>query len=299
MCCYATHAFLGAMSIVVWLATLDAAPAADPACQTAPCDAPMLGCRLVNYGKYMEDGWSHLASIGVHNVFITAPPPAEVEAVKQKLAAHNLKVIVVRGEADLTRPEGYQGLAPQLESAEKLGATFMFLSPKHPGATKEEACQRLRKAGDLAKRYGVTLVLETHPDLGTNADEHLQTMKRINHSNVRVNFDTGNITFYNKGLNAVDELKKVLAAKDGRNMPYLATVEIKDHGGKFMTWNFPALGRGVVDIPGILRVLKEHGYRGPITMEIEGTTGVERSREQIKAEIAESAKYLQSLEKFR
>jgi len=259
----------------------------------------MLGCRLVNYGKYLEDGWSHLPSIGVHYVFIAVPPLGEVEAVKKKLAAHGLKMIVVRGDADLTKPDGYKGLAPQLEAAQKLGAKFMFLSPKHPGATKEQACDRLHKAGDLARKYGVTLVLETHPDLGTNADEHLRTMKRIKHPNVRVNFDTGNITFYNKGLSAVEELKKVLAAKDERGVPYLGTMEIKDHGGKFMTWSFPALGRGVVDIPGIVRVLKESGYCGPITMEIEGTTGVERSREQIKAEIAESAKYLRSLGTFR
>jgi L-ribulose-5-phosphate 3-epimerase len=296
---YPIRVFLGAVSIAVLLATLDDVSAAGPACESAPCDAPMLGCRLVNYGKFLEDGWSHLPSIGLHYVFISVPPLGEVEAVKTKLAAHKLKVIVVRGDADLTKPNGYEGLAPQLEAAQQLGAKFMFLSPKHPGATKAEACDRLRKAGDLAKKYGMTLVLETHPDLGTNADEHLQTMKRINHPNVRVNFDTGNITFYNKGLNAVDELKKVLAAKDERNVPYLGTMEIKDHGGKFMTWNFPALGRGVVDIPGILRVLKEHGYCGPITMEIEGTTGVERSRDQIKEEIGESAKYLHALEKFR
>jgi sugar phosphate isomerase/epimerase len=296
---YPTCAVLAALSAAVSPATLDEASAAGPACQSAPCDAPMLGCRLVNYGKFLEDGWSHLPSIGVHYVFLAVPPLGEVDAVKKKLAAHDLKVIVVRGEADLTKPDAYQGLAPQLEAARQLGARYMFLSPKHPGATKEEACQRLRKAGELAKKYGMTLVLETHPDLGTNADEHLQTMKRINHPNVRVNFDTGNITFYNKGLSAVNELKKVLAAKDERDVPYLAAVEIKDHGGGHMTWNFPTLGRGVVDIPGILRLLQEHGYCGPITMEIEGTTGVERSREQIKEEIAESAKYLHALEKFR
>ena len=136
------------------------------------------------------------------------PPLGQVDAVKQKFAPHGLKVIVVRGEANLATPDGYQGLAPQLEAARKLGARFMFLSPKHPGATKEQACERLHKAGNLAKKYGIILVLETHPDLGTNGDEHVRTMKRINHPNVRVNFDTGNITFYNQGLNAVDELKK-------------------------------------------------------------------------------------------
>ena len=51
--------------------------AGEPACPASGSDAPMLGCRLVNYGKYLEDGWSHLPSIGVHYVFLSAPPLGE------------------------------------------------------------------------------------------------------------------------------------------------------------------------------------------------------------------------------
>ena len=98
------------------------------------------------------------------------------------------------------------------------------------------ACDRLRQAGDVARKHGVTISLETHPDLGTNARTHLEPMKTIHHPNVRVNFDTGNITFYNRGTDAVTELKQIV--------DYVATVEVKDHSGQYMTWNFPALGKG-------------------------------------------------------
>ena len=90
-------------------------------------------------------------------------------------------------------------------------------------------------------------------------------MRRINHPNVRVNFDTGNITYYNAGADVVAELKKVI--------DYVATVELKDHGGRPKTWDFPALGQGKIDFAGVLRVLKEHGYSGPITIEVEGVEG--------------------------
>ena len=60
----------------------------------------------------------------------------------------------------------------------------------------------------------------------------------------------------------------------------------------------PALGKGSVDIPGALAVLKQHGYKGPITLEIEGVEGVERSEAQIKQDIADSEKYIRSLGKF-
>ena len=145
--------------------------------------------------------------------------------------------------------------------------------------------------GDIARRYGVTISLETHPDLGTNGSVHLETMKRIDHPNVRVNFDTGNIFFYNRGASAAAELKKIV--------DYVATLEIKDHSGRFMDWNFPALGKGVVDIPAVLHVLEEHGFDGPVTMEIEGIRGKPWNEIETLAVMADSTAYLRSLATFR
>jgi inosose dehydratase len=167
----------------------------------------------------------------------------------------------------------------------------MFLSPKHTGVSKQVAYERLRRAGDIARRHGVTIVLETHPDLGGTADAHRETMRQIHHPNVRVNFDTGNITYYNQGTDAVTELKKII--------DYVATVELKDHNGQYKVWNFPVLGKGVVDFPAVLRVLEEHHFCGPITMEVEGIHGVEMDEAQTKQYIAESVKYIQSLGNFR
>jgi sugar phosphate isomerase/epimerase len=55
------------------------------------------------------------------------------------------------------------------------------------------------------------------------------------------------------------------------------------------------LGKGVVDIPGVLRILKKHGYTGPLVMEIEGVQGIERNETEIKKDIADSAAYVRSL----
>jgi inosose dehydratase len=112
-------------------------------------------------------------------------------------------------------------------------------------------------------------------------------MKQVNHPNIRVNFDTGNITYYNKNVNAPAELEKIV--------DYVATVELKDHSGRYQEWNFPALGKGVVDIPGVLRILKQHGYTGPLVIEIEGVQGIERNETEIKKDIADSAAYVRSL----
>ncbi len=248
----------------------------------------LLACRLTNYGNFQDAAWTHLPSIGIKHVFMNVPPPDQVEAVRKRLADHGfLKVVVLQGRADLSRPSCIDELAVQLETCEKMGVNYMFLSPKHPGVSKEAACDRLRRAGQIAKKHGVTIALETHPDLGTNGDVHLETMKQINHPNIRVNFDTGNITYYNKNVNAPAELEKII--------DYVATVELKDHSGRYQEWGFPALGKGVVGIPGVLRILKKRGYTGPLVIEIEGVQGIERNETEIKKDIADSAAYVRSL----
>jgi len=252
---------------------------------------PPIGVRLLSYGNYQESAWTHLPSIGVKYLFISVPPADQVADMIKKLNEHNLKVLVMRGEADLTQDACVQQLEEQFKICSQMGVHFLFLSAKRQETPKEVVYERLRRAGDIAEKYNITLVLETHPDLGTNGDVQIETMKAINHPRVRVNFDTANITYYNQNTDAVTELKK--------SIPYVATVEFKDHTGEFETWNFPALGQGKVNFPEILKILKEHHYKGPITIEFEGIKGVELNEDQIKEAIENSVKYLRSLGCFK
>jgi len=275
---------------LVWAVLTSLAAIAAAADPVAPEFGP-LSCRIMNYNQYQDDAWAHIHSIGLNYVFIAVPPLEKVEAVRARLAQNGLHLAVMRGDANLTTANGIDGLATQLQACRLLDVHYMFLSPKHPGATREEACERLRRGGELARKYGVTLVLETHPDLGTNADVHRETMQRIHHPNVRVNFDTGNISFYNRGRVAAKELEKII--------DYVATMEIKDHNGQYQDWNFPPLGKGVVDIPAVLRVLREHHFQGPVTMEVEGVHGIRLGEDQIKKNMADSVKYMKSLGTYR
>ena len=251
----------------------------------------VLACRLANYQEFEEVAWTHLPSVGIRHVFMNVPPPDQVEATRKRLAEHGLTAVVLRGDADLSLPTGVDRLAEQLATCEKLGVRFLFLSVKRRDVNKEVIYERLRQGGDLARKHGVTIALETHPDLGTNGDVQLETMKQVHHSNVRVNFDTGNIHYYNRGTDAPTELRKI--------MDYVATVEVKDHNGEFETWSFPALGRGVVDFPAVLAILREHHYAGPVTLEIEGIKGIRRSQQEIEKDIADSVAYLRSLAEFK
>jgi len=287
---YLTQRAVALAMALIWLAgacnvPLRAGAAGKPE-GTEPTN--VLACRLASYGKFQDAGWAHLPSIGIKCVLIDVPPPEQIEATQKRLAEHGLTAVVLRGGTDLSQPTALSELAAQLETCEQMGVKYMFLSPKHPGLSKQLACQRLRQAGEIARKHGVTIALETHPDLGTNGDVHVETMKRIDHPNVRINFDTGNVTYYNRGRDAVTELQKCI--------DYVATLEFKDHNGQFESWNFPALGKGVVDFPAVVKILRRHGYRGPITIEVEGIRGVDLDQPQTKKCIEQSAAYVRSLD---
>src|SRR5574341_1356715 len=126
----------------------------------------MLACRLANYGPYQEIAWTNLQSLGVHGVFMNVPPATEVDATIKRLAAHGLTPVVLRGEANLSLESSLSTLAEQLAICEKMGVRYLFLSPKRHGSEKQLIYARLRQAGDIARRHGVTIALETHPDLG-------------------------------------------------------------------------------------------------------------------------------------
>jgi L-ribulose-5-phosphate 3-epimerase len=284
---------LGTLSLAVLGLVVDRAQGAEKPAEPPDTSRNLsaLVCRFANYQEFQEAAWTHLPSIGVTNVFLNTPATNQVEAVRRKLAEHGLRAVVMRGDADLSQASGLDRLAEQLAICEQMGVKYLFMSVKRQGVDRSIIYERLRQGGELARRHGVTITLETHPDLGTNGDVQRETMKQVNHPNVRINFDTGNIHYYNRGADAPTELRKIV--------DYVATVEVKDHNGEFESWNFTALGRGVVNFTELLKILKDHGYLGPITMEIEGIKGIQRNLDEIKRDVADSAAYLRSLGQFK
>jgi inosose dehydratase len=124
----------------------------------------------------------------------------------------------------------------------------------------------LRRLGDVAGELGITLALETHKGPTQNAAAMLALMADVDHPKVRLNFDTGNISYYNAGLDPCTELEKV--------KHLVRNVHLKDSRGGFVDWYFPALGDGgAVDFTRVREILDGVGFDGPYTIEIEGIGG--------------------------
>jgi inosose dehydratase len=223
-----------------------------------------------------------LQRLGIKGVEIPPPPPEDVEKLKKELAKYGLTVMSISGSIDLINENGIEKFNRLIEAAVTMNAKLIFASARASDKIpKETTYQRLRQAGDNAKKYGITICLETHPILCHNGDVALETMKGVNHENVRLNFDTANIYYYNKGRDAVTELKKIA--------PYVKSVHLKDTDGKPESFNFPPLGEGVVDFPTIFRILNNIGFYGPFTFELEAT-----SPEDMPFALEKSVNYLKT-----
>jgi L-ribulose-5-phosphate 3-epimerase len=250
----------------------------------------LLACNLGSYGRHREVAWEHLPSIGVRHVEIGVPQADHVEAVRARLAAHGLTASTLQAPCDASSDEGIAQFGRAADVARQMGVKILFVSVKEGDAPRAEVYRRLRAMGDLAGERDVILAVETHPAVAHNAEAALATMAGVDHARVRLNFDTGNIYFYNEGADAVAELARVA--------PYVAAVHLKETDGGYRSWNFPALGEGVVDFPAVFRILAERGFQGPCTMELEGVQGETLTEEGARARVASSVEYLRRIGAF-
>jgi inosose dehydratase len=247
----------------------------------------LLSCRTASYGKFSDGAYAHLQSIGVRHVEIPVPALDAVGAAQDDLARHGLTAATLQGALDISADAAVAGFAAQVEATRAMGCDFIFLSVKAGELPLPTAYARLRAAGDLAAAVDVMLVLETHPDLITNSETALTTMRGVDHPSVRVNFDTANVYYYNEG---VDGLAEMRALTD-----YLGAVHLKDTNGGFHTWHFPTFGQGIVDFREVFAIANGCGFSGPFTMEIEGCEGEDLDRAATEQRVADSVQHLRDL----
>ncbi len=248
---------------------------------------PLIACRIGSYGEYVEDGWAHLPSIGIRHVELMCPDAAELPDLQSKLADHGLAASSLHCVCDIKRDDVVDVLKPQFDRFPELGTNVCFTSVHAGDTPRETVWKRLREIGEAAAARDVVVAMETHPDLVENAENSRATMDAVDHPNLRVNFDTANIYYYNEGASAVDELRE--------SAEFVASVHMKDSSGKYRTWDFPTLGQGVVDYPAVFQIMRDRNFAGPFTMELEGTEGVILNREERLKHVADSAEYLKAI----
>jgi sugar phosphate isomerase/epimerase len=144
-----------------------------------------------------------------------------------------------------------------------VGSSLMFRYEPHEPQL-EKLTLMLKEAVKVAEDKGVTIAMENHIDY--TASEILDLINRVGSRNLGVNFDTGNALRLFE--DPVEEAKILVS--------HIYATHIKDvspkRGGSPQEWNFwesvPA-GVGLVDIPGVMKVLKDAGYGGVLAIELD------------------------------
>jgi L-ribulose-5-phosphate 3-epimerase len=186
------------------------------------------------------------------------------------LRKHNVTISGCNvGGADIRTVEGVELTERRIRFATRWFAVKTCVSgagQPADAAERKVVIAHLRRLGDTAAECGITLALETHKGPTQNAAAMLELMSDVDHPDVRLNFDTGNIAYYNQGADPCAELEKV--------KHLVRNVHIKDNRGGFEDWYFPAVGDGgAVDCTRIREILDGVGFTGPYTIEIEGIGG--------------------------
>lgn len=247
----------------------------------------LLSCNLSSYGKFKDAAYDHLPSIGISHVEVPAPAPDEIDKLQAKLSKHGLAASSLIQRIQIESENAVDSFIPGLVAAEAMGARIIFTSVKAGDLDRRLVYDRLHAIGDEAGKRGITIGMETHPDLITNAEVAIETMHGVNHPNVRVNYDTANIHYYNHDVDSVDQLRKVI--------DYVGSMHLKDTNGEFETWFFPTFGQGIVDFKAVFDLLSTQDFHGPYAMEIEGCAGEDLNEVETCKRVADSVAHLRNI----
>jgi sugar phosphate isomerase/epimerase len=256
----------------------------------------ILSCRLGSYGAFAMHSYEHLAEIGVHYIETGVPQGAEaIDMLKDILGEFKIQVASFQVTFDPLGKDFQKQIDEAIAACTAFGTKVIFTSIKgDKGGAKKNAklFAQLRVLGDQVKAKEITVCLETHPELVLNGKVGKETMEAINNEGIRINFDTANMYYYNKGIDSSVELDHVIK--------YVGSVHLKETDGMFHSWCFPALGdkRGIVKFPAIVKKLNDAGFFGPWTMEIEGVKGEEQTLALAKKNVADSVTYMRKIGDF-
>lgn len=257
-----------------------------------------LGANSVLFGGFdLETAFQHLAMAGYDGIELSA-----IEGMSEHLVLSRWREIVPEIRR-LSVTYGLELLAieqptPELglmesafRAAAELGIPIVNCGPG--GKSDDEALwpQVIDTLGNLAhaaERYGVTLCVKAHVGQSIyNTPTTLRAIQAISSPAFGVDMDPSHI--HRAGEDPVEALKAVI--------PYVRHVHIRDCKGRGPGPGRPEEqinGRGDIDLVSYIRVLHEHGYRGPLDLEIIGTKGLGYNLMQCALIAAEARGHMQA-----
>lgn len=188
---------------------------------------------------------------------------AEIDRIGRKLNDLGITPVSLSGHAQLQTEEGAARFGRAIDIAAALG---MEIVNTYTGDAKTEDERDAYFANvaalcDRAARHGLKIGMETDSNMLPTAEIGVAILDRIGRPDVLgFNYDPGNVVYY-AGADPVTDVRFAL--------PRLVHFHFKDKVGGKGVFNFPPPGDGELDMTGLLAILDEAGYSGPISAEVE------------------------------
>ena len=240
-------------------------------------------------GGIAEAGYKHVELSAVPGWTEHVSLDDDPAAVRRKLDGYGLTAVSLSAHSDLTTPEGLEHGLKGVRWAADYGLPIVNTAVGgHQSADENEAAflGNIGRLADAAEDAGVVVALEIHGDIMASSTETLPLLDKIGRDSVKVNYDTANVEYYS-GDTAVEDLPKIA--------PHLAHVHLKDTTGGKGNWNFPAIGEGSVDFARVLEILRNAGYTGPYSVEIEFQGEPWPALDEVNAAMRRSYEHLRGL----
>ena len=178
-----------------------------------------------------------------------------------------------------------------MQAAAETGIPIINVGPGGKSDDESTYPQVLDELGALvarAEHYGVMLCVKAHVNNYVyNTPTSLQILNDITSPNFGLDMDPSHI--HRAGENPVEAIEAVIHR--------IKHVHIRDCKGRQQGPGAPedqANGRGDIDLVGYIRVLHEHGYDGPLNLEVIGTKRMDYTLEQCITIGAEARGHMQA-----
>jgi sugar phosphate isomerase/epimerase len=199
---------------------------------------------------------------------------AGVQLVNMPIDVGNISdANVAYREEDLAEIEAW------MQAAAVLGARMVRVNASAPIAAAppaplEVTIDSYRRLARTAAEHGLELLIENHGGITADPEVIVALVEAVGRDNLKVLADIGNFEpllsvqmALMQGREAPDVDVTPLYASLARIAPYAHLVHAKTHG-------FDADGRPLLlDVIRALRVIRDSGYTGPISLEYEGSEG--------------------------
>ena len=235
-------------------------------------------CTNSYHGFTVDQALEGIAAAGFKMVELTAVrnwtehimpdmPDGELNRIQAKMKDLGLSCLSLSGHCNLTDAARLSDFRANMELARRFGASYIISSTgeahfgKDESFTDEVLIRNIKALVPDLERLNLKLAIEVHGEYGTGEDV-ARIVNGVGSPLVGVNFDTANVVFYGGKL-PQDDLKRCVDA--------VSYVHLKDKVGISKTWNFPAVGKGELDLLGVIGYLDAHGKPVPLSIEIEYT----------------------------